>query len=297
MRRALPLSSVIAGLGVVTLTSVGLVGCGGGAEEAFGGQPQTAIKAERLPDGSIDDKGKCEYKGRQDREVVETAGPGAVLPNVRRVFAIVGQGIDRQRVLVCREIDTNYDGVKDVVRRYNDKGESLFEEADTNFDGKVDTWLTFAKGRIAEEKLDRDFNGNPDEWKYYSGGRVTRAKRDTNKDGKPDVWEMYANDGKLERMGVDVDGDERVDRWDFDSDIRRAREVKERAEEDAASEKAEAERKAGEYKTADEDAQGDGVAGDKKTKKTDKKPAAKKPEDKKATDKKTDAKATDKPAP
>ena len=278
MLRSIYVSTLSASLLGATLL-LGATGCGGAAEEAFGAQAEgSGIKAKRLPDGSLDDQGKCEYRGRQDREVVETAGPGSVLPNVRRVFAIVGQGLDRQRILVCREIDTNLDGIKDVVRRYNDKGESLFEEADTNFDGRVDTWLTFSKGRIADEKLDHDFNGNPDEWKYYSAGRVTRAKRDTNQDGKPDVWEMYGTDGRLERMGVDVDGDERVDRWDFDSDVKRDREAKERADEDAAAEKAEAERKQGEYKTADEDP--DGVTSD--AKKADaKKPAAKKPAPKK----------------
>ena len=40
------------------------------------------------------------------------------------------QGADRQRILVCREIDTNLDGIKDVVRTFNEKGEALREEAD-----------------------------------------------------------------------------------------------------------------------------------------------------------------------
>jgi hypothetical protein len=238
------------------------------------GQP-----VKRLADGSIDDQTKCEWRGRQDRDVVETAGPGSVMPNVRRVFAVVGQGQDRQRILVCREIDTNLDGSKDVVRKYSDKGDALFEEADTNHDGRIDTWLSFSKGRIIEEKTDRNYDGNPDEWKYFSSGRITRAKRDTNHDGKPDVWEMYsAATGSLERMGVDVDGDERVDRWDYDTDVRRAREDKERAEEEEAArkaaEKAEAERKAGEYAAADEDDDG--------PKKNERKPAAKRAQEKAA---------------
>ena len=48
--------------------------------------------------------------------------------NVRRVYQIVGSGDDRHKVLVCREIDTNFDGVKDVVRRYNEKGDSISED-------------------------------------------------------------------------------------------------------------------------------------------------------------------------
>ena len=88
----------------------------------------------------------CDWKGHADREVSETAGPGFIQPNVRRVYQIVGTGEDRHKVLICREIDTNFDGVKDVVRRYNDKGESISEEADSNYDGKIDTWITFVEG-------------------------------------------------------------------------------------------------------------------------------------------------------
>jgi hypothetical protein len=255
-----------------------LSGCSNNVQAAFN-SPVQGQPVKRLADGSIDDQTKCEWRGRQDRDVVETAGPGSVMPNVRRVFAVVGQGQDRQRILVCREIDTNLDGSKDVVRKYSDKGDALFEEADTNHDGRIDTWLSFSKGRIIEEKTDRNYDGNPDEWKYFSSGRITRAKRDTNHDGKPDVWEMYsAATGSLERMGVDVDGDERVDRWDYDTDVRRAREDKERAEEEEAArkaaEKAEAERKAGEYAAADEDDDG--------PKKNERKPAAKRAQEKAA---------------
>ena len=257
------------------LTALGAAGCSSSAREAFNSQATTAPQ-KRLADGSLDDQSLCEWRGREDRDVVETAGPGAVLPNVRRVFAVTGQGADRQRILVCREADTNLDGVKDVVRKYTDKGESLFEEADTNYDGRIDTWITFTKGRIAEMKLDENFDGNPDEWKYYSNGKLVRSKRDTNKDGKPDVWEMYGADGRLEGMGVDVGFDERGGRWDYDTEIRREREDKERkAEEEAqqkANEKAEAERKAGEYKVA-EDEEGEDAAAKKKK---ERKPAGKK---------------------
>jgi hypothetical protein len=96
------------------------------------------VKAPRRPDGSIDDRSMCAWRGRKDLEASETAGPGAFQPNVRRVFQIIGTGEERTKVLVCREIDTNFDGVKDVVRRYNDKGESLHEEADANYDGRIE---------------------------------------------------------------------------------------------------------------------------------------------------------------
>ena len=106
---------------------VAVTACGGTKFEAKG----PGVKAERRADGTIDDRTLCDWKGKNDREASETAGPGSVTPNVRRVYQIVGTRDDRHKVLICREIDSNFDQVKDVVRRYNDKGESLSEEADS----------------------------------------------------------------------------------------------------------------------------------------------------------------------
>ena len=288
----------VGGFGICALgISVGAfaTGCSSPPESKFANETGPKIKAKHLPDGSLDDESKCEWKGRQDREVTETAGPGSILPNVRRVYAVVGVGPDRQRILVCREIDTNLDGVKDVVRKYNDKGEALFEEADANFDGRVDTWLTFSKGRLSEAKLDTNFDGNPDEWDYYVAGKIARIKRDTNKDGKPDRWEIYASDGKLERMGIDVDNDERVDRWDVDTDVRRVKDEADRKAEEAAADKAEKERHQGDYQVKDgeegADKEGTDAAADPKNPKkpgTPKKPAT--PQKKGATGSKEPAK-------
>ena len=263
-------------LPVATLAVLGAVGCSTPPESKFAQQTGGTVKVQRLPDGSIDDKSKCEWRGRQDRETTETAGPGAIMPNVRRVYAVLGTGPERQRVLVCREIDTNLDGVKDVVRKYNDKGESLYEEADANYDGRVDTWLTFSKAHLADAKLDTDFDGNPDEWDYYVGGHVSRVKRDTNHDGKPDRWEIYGLDGKLERMGVDVDNDERVDRWNVDTDVRRSKDEQDRKSEEAAADKAAKEHAQGDYAASDGEKGGESTEGAAKDPKS-KKPAPKKP--------------------
>jgi hypothetical protein len=168
-----------------------------------------------------DDASRCEYRGRADREAKESAGLGTIRPNIRRVYALVGEGDDRRRVLLCREVDSNLDGVKDVVRTFNDKGESLRELADSDFDGKIDTWITFARGRMAKVELDANHDGNPDEFRYYVQGKLARLQRDTNRDGKPDVWEIY-EDGALKRMGFDLDFDGHVDRWDRDEVAERA---------------------------------------------------------------------------
>lgn len=221
------------------LAAVMSVGCGGGSAA----QVQPKMSDKQVSGVTSDDASRCDYKGRADREVQEVRGPGAQLPNIRRVFSIVGEGEDRKKILLCREVDTNLDGAKDVMRTYTDKGEPLNELADTNFDGKVDTWITFARGRIAKVQLDKSGRGQPEEVKFYVGGKLARAQRDTNKDGKPDQWEIY-DEGRLQRLGVDLDFDGRVDRWDRDEIALRDIEAREKAEEQKAAEIEEAKKKA-----------------------------------------------------
>lgn len=204
--------------------------CGGGTPPA-----KTAVGQGEHPIGlAADDQSRCDYKGRSDREVRETAGRGSVTQNIRRVYALVGQGEDMRKILLCREVDSNHDGVKDVVRTYNEKGEPLNELADTNFDGKIDTWITFAHGRIAKVAVDENGDGQPDETRFYIQGKLSRVQRDTNHDGKPDVWEIY-DDGHLQRMGVDLDFDGHVDRWDRDEVAARALAEKEAEDEKKAN--------------------------------------------------------------
>jgi hypothetical protein len=215
---AFAVSAVSAGSAGSVVGTLAL-GCGGGS--ATSSAPGTP-SAPSSPGGSydqskwpVDDKTLCDWRGKPELEHSETAGPGALRPNVRRVFKTVGERENRHRTLICREIDTNLDGIKDVVRVFNAKGEALREEADTNYDGKVDVWLSFVTGRLAEVDEDENHDGKADVWKYYADGTLARIKRDRNFDGKPDVWEVYAR-GHLERMGVDDSFDGHVDRWDRD---------------------------------------------------------------------------------
>lgn len=224
------MTSLRRGFAIVTCVAsayAGLAACGGAPPP---------VTSKVTPGGSKDpanwpkdDRTMCDWRNKPELEVSETIGPGAIKPNVRRVYKSFGEGDTRRTVLICREIDTNLDGIKDTVRTFNDKGEPLHEEADTDYDGRIDIWMSFADGRLAEEDEDTNRDGKPDEWKYYSDGKMTRAKRDRNFDGNPDVWEIY-NNGKLERMGVDLNGDGHVDRWDRDEQMR--------AQEDADAKKA-----------------------------------------------------------
>jgi DNA-binding transcriptional MerR regulator len=188
-----------------------------------------------------DDRSLCEriihFKGNPSLDPTDSVGPGATRPNIRRVYKVTGPREDRHTVLVCREVDTNLDGIKDVVRTFNDKGEPQHEEADSNYDGLIDRWITFVDGRIAEEDVDETLaSGRPNVWKYYLGGSLARIRRNTHcPSGKPDTWEIYVND-RLERVGNDLSCDGHVDRWDRDAQLQAKEESAAAEANDAGSE-------------------------------------------------------------
>ena len=227
---------------VPLLACAAVVGVACGGDSKGGG----AVKTATAPGGSkdpsrwpADDRSMCDWRNKPELEVSETMGPGALKPNVRRVYKTYGEGESRHRTLACREIDTNLDGIKDVVRTFNQKGEALHEEADRDYDGRVDVWLNFVDGRIAQEDVDTNADGKPDVWKFYTNGQLQRIRRDRNHDGKPDVWEIYAK-GRLERMGMDENSDGHVDRWDRDEQLKYEADAAERKARDQMSSDADA---------------------------------------------------------
>jgi hypothetical protein len=216
-------SARVVAAGLASAIVLGILACGSGNTAAPGPEAAGEVKVVMADPSKwpADDHSMCDYKNKPDLEVSETAGPGALKPNVRRIYKTFGEGDSRHKSIVCREIDTNLDGIKDVVRTFNSKGEAIHEEADRNFDGKLDIWVSFVDGRMSEEDIDSNFDGKIDTWKFYVDGELTRIKRDTNGDGKPDIWEIYVK-GKLDRMGVDTEFDGHVDRWDRDVVAQRA---------------------------------------------------------------------------
>ncbi|MCA9602359.1 MAG: hypothetical protein KC417_10055, partial [Myxococcales bacterium] len=210
MTRNLSLFLVIA----VALASA----CGGGAE---GEKKTTSGKAisnsSRATPLGNSDPGRCDATGA-DREISEYDTTGDNVPDVRKVFMKVGAVPFSRLVMICREADVNGDGDKDVVRYYNDEGRPVREEADRNFDGKMDEITVYENGRIVLVELDADHNGIVDSKTFFEGGRPARSEKDTvgrstTTEWKPDRWEYFEH-GRMVRMGTDVDGDGRVDRWD-----------------------------------------------------------------------------------
>lgn len=158
-------------------------------------------------------------------EVSEYDTSGDDEPDVRKVFLRVGEGTLARLVMVCRESDLNADGNKDVVRSYSEEGRPLREEADRNFDGRMDELTIFQEGQILRQEFDANNDGKIDTKIYFDAGKPLRAERDLNgrssaERWQPDRWE-YFEEGRVVRMGTDLDGDGKVDRWDRDSNLRR----------------------------------------------------------------------------
>lgn len=203
--------------GLLLIAAMVIPACGGG---------QTTQRRTRRSSGqtasteTVDDHGRCDTDG-PGLEVSEYDTSGDSTPDVRRVFRRVGDPPVTRLVLACRESDLNGDGTKDVVRYYNDEGRPLREESDRDFDGQLDTITIFQEGHIVRQELDENGDGRVDAKIYFDDdGAPIRTERDlagrsTPEQWHPDRWE-YFEDGRMVRMGTDLDGDGRVDRWDRD---------------------------------------------------------------------------------
>ena len=82
-----------------TLAATTFVACGGSKKEPE--VAQTVATGTRA-----DDQARCEFEGRDDRDVEESSAPGSVIANVRRVYGYVDGGGERgeqheQRPSVC----------------------------------------------------------------------------------------------------------------------------------------------------------------------------------------------------
>jgi hypothetical protein len=204
---------------LLLLLGVALIGCGSTTAEPV--TSPGAVQSEGTGGGEVADGGRC-LPDAPGYEVSEYDTSGDNTPDVRKLFKIMGEGSLARLVLVCREADLNGDRRKDVVRRYNDEGRPIYEEVDRNFDGRIDEITRFTDGRLAVREIDTTGNGLIDTKIFYEEGAPVRAERDmTSKSTlatwKPDRWEYYT-DGRTVRVGTDLDGDGKVDRWDRDEE-------------------------------------------------------------------------------
>ena len=64
-------------------------------------------------------------------------------------------------------VDTNYDGKIDRTEVYNEVGEIISVESDTNGDTIIDEWIIYEKGKPIKSEKDINDDGKPDVWVDY----------------------------------------------------------------------------------------------------------------------------------
>ena len=222
MSRSPRFSLLAAGLGLGVALSISVVGAGCGASATKGGSKE---KPKAIGSSGFKNAPRCDVN-QPGRELSYHDLAGTGKPDMVEVigYSKSAAGVSEGRPL-CMELDTNRDGILDLLRVFDDKGEIESEEADRNYDGKSDIWITYEKGQIAKQSFDTMFKGNPDEFHFYRDGKLKRIERDRNGDGKEDIWEFYLADGSLERMGVDLDFNGKVDVW-YRDELARAEQKK-----------------------------------------------------------------------
>ncbi|GAC1352730.1 MAG: hypothetical protein NVS3B20_14130 [Polyangiales bacterium] len=192
-----------------------IAACGGASANTSKSSPPKSIANDKFKGAT-----RCDTS-KPGREVSyhDLAGRGKTDMIEVLAYSRGSSGFSEGRV-VCMELDTNRDGVLDLLRVFSEKGDLESEEADRNYDGKSDVWITYEKGQMVKQAFDSAFKGIADEFHYYREGKLKRIERDRNDDGKIDVWEFYVND-RLERMGVDLTFSGKVSTW-YRDEIARA---------------------------------------------------------------------------
>lgn len=208
------LSVKIAGRGIkmnrtISLLLVGtvwLVACGGANGKGQAGTGPSTDETIRL--GNIGDQTQCDAKGGREM-LIDLNQDGK--PDVRKIYKKIGT----EEIVVCREADLNFDGIKDIYIFFDDTGQVTRDEVDLDYDGKIDIISTYVKGKVIKQEIDTNADSKVDRVRHLQDDLPIRVEGDTDGDGKVDYWEYYEA-GKLVRIGIDEDGDGRADNWSRD---------------------------------------------------------------------------------
>lgn len=114
--------------------------------------------------------------------------------------------------VVRKVMDRNQDGISDRIVTYQGLGGARSEETDTDFDGVVDRWDTFAADgrRIRSAAAGR--GATPDRIATYdSTGKLRQVEIASNSDGRIDLVRTYEG-SRLAENRIDSNGNGRTDR-------------------------------------------------------------------------------------
>lgn len=117
------------------------------------------------------------------------------------------------KVVTCRAMDLNFDGIVDSWVYHGPGGEVRRRESDYDRDGRVDEIAIFVDGALREKHRATTLAPRLDTWNYYAGGKLMRTERDSDGNSIVDQWWEYPNGRELRcpLIHSDIDGDGRPD--------------------------------------------------------------------------------------
>lgn len=154
--------------------------------------------------------------------------PIAIFEKERQVIPAGRWNNEQPLQVSVRTLDADEDGTAEELRYYSEEdGTLLRKELDRDYDGSIDTWIEYKKGKISRILLDENRDKEPDEWQtYLSSGQMVVREVDRNHDGRKDAFFYYQGDSLI-REEHDLNTDGQIDRVSYFENR-----VLERAEED-----------------------------------------------------------------
>ena len=91
-------------------------------------------------------------------------------------------------------VDRDYNGEVDYVVKYDEESNKIEEQLDFNFDGKMDDFYYYARGKMKRREIDTNYDNRIDIWVYLDGIYIEKYEKDTDFDGRVDVVEEYTEE-------------------------------------------------------------------------------------------------------
>ncbi len=174
--------------------------CGGSETEEDLNLAELGIGFERDDDGNLVQSKDVNKDGETDVQHIYEEIPDPDDPSVKTMRRL------------RKYVDVNFDGSFNLVRHYNEDGEVMREEVDSDLDGKFDAINHIDNGKILRKEILDPETGEIIAVRYYDNGELLRVEKDLSGDSKIDYWEYYER-GILDRIGRDLNADGRADSW------------------------------------------------------------------------------------
>jgi antitoxin component YwqK of YwqJK toxin-antitoxin module len=180
---------------------------------ACGGKNKQQKKDEEAPK-TVEVERRTEYVRDGDKLLRKSDSNGDGKPDVYKHFVRYpdpdNPAVTKRR-LVEMEIDVDFDGEIDVVRKYSESGNLKTERVDVDLDGDIDVIRYYDGGSLSHKEI-LDETGKVLATRHYTNGTLLRVERDTDGNGRVDYWEYYEQ-GALDRVGRDYNDDGAADSW------------------------------------------------------------------------------------